>query len=451
MKSVLKSVMIRMDSTGKISQESLEEKPPVDYAARYQRLRERADPEGISMVYMTLDNRGIRNHMSGIQDLMSIATSLESLNETVEELLHAGNVPAETIRRFEKLANDIAGPLGEDPIVLTDAEGVVSTESLSARARVAYQAIQNNLKTLVNSVNQYFLRYRSLTGNLHRQLKLQHGELKKVRYNDAIEIETTVAMAGICDESGSFDLNVARESLIAFANELKWVVNILAPETITMLSSVAGWLDSFAVGDETAVNASFAKVEDIPAPTAPTEWAVVPQSKAAKAFRETRSTPTFGGNAFNAITPTNPPKTDVDYLTGVLMGTEIGYGRDAESTVTLAEDVVEIDNIDTVIGMVEKAMEILDYHDVFNLHSTRLVKELNGLMNAGQRLMQRASAAGDLSEPVVAKLVLAIQAPQAISMRAQSPFRDVLYESVRVVTGVVGLASSVKTALSSAE
>lgn len=447
----MKPVMLRMDSSGKISQESLEEKPAIDYAARYERLRERADPEGISMVYMTLDHRGIQNHISGINDLMSVASSLESLNETVEEMLHAGGVPAETIQRFEKLANEIAGPLGEDPIVLTDAEGVVSTESLSARARVAYQAIQNNLKALVNTVNQYFLRYRSLTGNLHRQLKLRHAELKKVRYNDPIEIETTVAMAGICDEAGNFDLNVARESLRVFANELKWVVNILAPETITMLSCVSGWLDSIEVADETVVNASFAKVEDIPAPSAPREWSVVTQSKPTKAFTETRSTPTFSGNAFTAISPKNPPKTDVDYLTGVLMGTEIGYGRDTDTTVTLAEDVVEIDNVDTVIDMVEKAMEILDYHDIFNLHSTRLVKELNGLMNAGQRLMQRASAAGDLSEPVVAKLVLAIQAPQAISMRAQSPFRDVLYESVRVVTGVVGLASSVKTALSSAE
>jgi len=447
----MKPVMLRMDSTGKISQESLGEKPAVDYGARYERLRERADPEGISMVYMTLDNQGIQNHITGIGDLISIAGSLESLNETVEEMLHAGGMPPESIQRFEKLANEIAGPLGEDPIVLTDSEGVVSTESLSARARVAYQAIQNNLKVLVNTVNQYFLRYRSLTGNLHRQLKTHLADLKKVRYNDPIEIETTVAMVGICDEAGSFDLNVAREALRAFADELKWVVNILAPETTTLLSSVSGWLDAIEVGDDTEVNASFAKVDGIPAPTAPTTWAAVSRNKPTKAFRETSSTPTFAGHHFTAISPANPPKTDVEYLTSVLMGSEITYGNEKDSTLTLAEDIVEIDNIDTVIEMVEKAMEILDYHDVFNLHSTRLVKELNGLMNAGQRLMQRASAAGELSEPSIAKLVLAIQAPQAISLRAQSPFRDVLYESVRVVTGVVGLASSVKTTLSSAE
>ena len=446
----MKAIMLRMDTSGKISQESIQPDFGNDYAARYQRMRDRADPDGQSMVFMTMDHNAISSHVSGISELMTLADSLESLNESVTELMVEGGMSPENLARFEKLANYIAGPLGQDPIVLTDAEGIISTESLTSRARVAYQSIQNNLRALVNSVSQYFLRYRSLTGSVGRQLKAELAELKRVRYNDPLEIKTTLTMSGICDESGQFDLSVASEAMRAFSEEIKWVVNTLAPETIKLLGDVGKWLDNMEVTDDNAVNASFSKVLDINPPLPLTDWPVVPRA-GAKGYSVTKSTPTFGGNGFTALTPAVPPKVDTEYLAAALMGSDITYGDKNERAVIIANDIVEIDNIDTVIDMVERALEILEFHDIFNLHSTRLVKELNGLMNAGQRLMQKASASGDLSESSVAKLVLAIQAPQAISLRAQSPFRDVLYESVRVVTGVLGLAGSVKTALSSAE
>lgn len=446
----MKSIMLRMDATGTISQESIQPGSGIDYAARYERMRDRADPEGHSMVYMTMDHRALSSHTSNISELMTLADSLESLNESVTELMVEGGMSPENLVRFEKLANYIAGPLGQDPIVLTDAEGVISTESLGSRARVAYQSIQNNLRSLVNSVSQYFLRYRSLTGSVARQLKIELADLKKVRYNDPIDVKTTLTMSAICDESGQFDLSVASEALRAFADEVKWVVNTLAPETISMLAAVGKWLDEMEVADDNTVNASFSKVMDIQPPLPLTAWSVVPRA-AVKSYSVTKSTPTFDGNGFTALTPNVPPKVDTDYLTVALMGSDITYGDKNERAVIISNDIVEVDNIDTVIDMVERALEILEFHDIFNLHSTRLVKELNGLMNAGHRLMQKASASGDLSESSVAKLVLAIQAPQAISLRAQSPFRDVLYESVRVVTGVLGLAGSVKTALSSAE
>jgi len=446
----MKSIMLRMDATGSISQESIQPGTGIDYAARYERMRDRADPEGHSMVYMTMDHRALSSHTSNISELMTLADSLESLNESVTELMVEGGMSPENLVRFEKLANYIAGPLGQDPIVLTDAEGIISTESLGSRARVAYQSIQNNLRSLVNSVSQYFLRYRSLTGSVARQLKIELADLKKVRYNDPIDVKTTLTMSAICDESGQFDLSVASEALRAFADEVKWVVNTLAPETISMLAAVGKWLDEMEVADDNTVNASFSKVMDIQPPLPLAAWPVVPRA-GVKSYSVTKSTPTFDGNGFTALTPNVPPKVDTDYLTVALMGSDITYGDKNKRAVIISNDIVEVDNIDTVIDMVERALEILEFHDIFNLHSTRLVKELNGLMNAGQRLMQKASAAGDLSESSVAKLVLAIQAPQAISLRAQSPFRDVLYESVRVVTGVLGLAGSVKTALSSAE
>lgn len=446
----MKPVILRMDSKGKISTESMEVQQD-KYAIRLARMRDRRDPMGIEYNDMTLENESIKAEINSIVMLHSIATSLESITEIMEDMLETNGMSPENINRMEELANEIAGPLGEDPILLTDAQGVATTESLAQQARVAFASISAGVKRLANSVSQYYLRYRGLSTQLHRQLKTQKAELIKIKYSNAIEIIPTPAMAGICDENGTFDLAVAAQTLRAFTGDVKWTVNILAPETVNLMAAIGQWLDNFEVTDDNAVDASFSKVLDISAPLPPTDWSVVPNSAYGRQYKVARSNLLFSNHYFVSLRPLNPATTDTSYLAKDLMTSEITFGAQSDSPVVADDAVVTIDSLDTVLKMIDDAMEILDFHDVFNLHSVRLVKELNGMINAGQRLMQRAGSAGELTDASMAKLVLAIQAPQSISLKAQSPFRDVLYESIRVITGVISLAATVKTAESSAE
>lgn len=446
----MKPVILRMDSKGKISVESMQVQQD-KYAIRLARMRDRRDPLGIEYSDMTLENEAIKAEINSITMLQSIATSLESITEIMEDLLETNGMSPENINRMEELANEIASPLGEDPILLTDAQGVATTESLAQQARVAFASISAGIKRLVNSVSQYNLRYRGLSTQLHRQLKTAKADLTKIKYSTSIEIIPTAAMAGICDENGTFDLAIAAQTLRAFTGDVKWTVNILAPETVNLMASIGQWLDNFEVTDDNAVDASFSKVLDITAPLPPTDWAVVPNNEYGRQFKVARSNLLFSNHGFVSLRPLNPTASDTEYLAKDLMVSEITFGSQSDTPVVADDAVVTIDSLDTVLKMIDDAMEILDFHDVFNLHSARLVKELNGMINAGQRLMQRAGSAGELTDASMAKLVLAIQAPQSISLKAQSPFRDVLYESIRVITGVISLATTVKTAESSAE
>lgn len=446
----MKPIMLRMDSKGKISTESFEAQQD-KYAIRLARMRERRDPLGIEYNDMTLENEAIKAEINSINMLQSIATSLESLTDVMEDLLESNGMSPENIQRFEVLANEIAGPMGDDPILLTNAQGVATTESMAQQARVAFASIASGVKRLATTVGQYYLRYRGLSGQLHAQLRILKTDLTKIKYSNPIQIIPTPAMAGICDESGTFDLAIAAQTLRQFTGDVKWTVNILAPETVNLMAAISQWLDNFEVTDDNVVDASFSKVLDINAPLPPTDWGVVPNEGYGRQFKVSRSPLLFSNHCFVSLRPLNPLANDSEYLAKDLMASEITFTAQSDTPVVADDAVVTIDSLDTVLKMIDDSLEILDFHDVFNLHSARLIKELNGMINAGQRLMQRAGSAGELTESSMAKLVLAIQAPQSISLKAQSPFRDVLYESIRVITGVISLANAVKTAESSAE
>lgn len=444
----MKPVILRMDSKGSISTESFDNVED-KFAARIARLRaRRRGPLYPEIDDMTMDNESIKADINSLVQLGSIAGSLESLTEVMDSLLEENGMSPENIQQFELLANEIAGPLGEDPILLTDAQGVASTESIASQARAAYAGIVAGIKQLTSTVSQYYLRYRGLSGQLHAQLKSLQRDLKKIKYAKTLEIIPTPAMAGICAEDGSFDLSIAATTLRAFQSDVKWVVNVLAPETANMLDGVTQWLDTIDVSDDNTVTATFTKITDVATPQSPSDWRVVPMRGM---MTVTRSALLFSNHCFTATRPLHPTPSASDYLVKAVMGSEITFTSLSDNPVVADDAVVSIDSIDTVLKMIDGCLEILDFNEVFSLHQVRLGKGLNGLINAGERLMQRSAAASGLSDASMAILVLAIQSPQSISLKAQSPFRDVLYESIRVTTGVIGLANAVKTAESSAE
>lgn len=447
----MKAIVFNLQSTGTVSVESIEPTPKVDYAARLARLAARRDPDGIELANLTDAHRALQTDTNNLHILSSVAAGLEAIAETIEEVIRAEGISDDIVHRLGLIATELSAVIDVQPVGVYDNEGVATTESLVDTASTAYRAVQGGVKELVSNVSNYYQRYRSVSVTLHAQLQAARTAIHNSRYTGPVKFTPSVAMVGLTDVDGRFEFSAVVDALRRFTLETKWVVGTLAPETANLLDQVGQWVDNLDLSNDATVDSSFTLITDILPPQTPSDWNVIDNSEADRRLLYTNSTPTFGNLGFTATRPIVPPATDADWLQLGLVLSNITYGAQDDLTLAANDAVIELEDASSVLALIDGALELLEYHTVFNLHSGRLVKALNGLINSGERLMERGSAVQDLSESSMAKLLLAVQAPLGLSLRAQSPFRDVLYESIRVLVGVVSLAKSVESAIDLAE
>jgi hypothetical protein len=453
----MKSLFLQLQKNGSISTES------IDWKAANQRLQERRDPAGLErmteaeravwleqqLAQLGMESAALDADVSAIHQLSSIAASLESLGDTVLNMMEAGDVHPENIERLSQLATTISAPADDTPIALTNAEGVVSTESLSGRVKSVFVAIIAGIKRLINEVGQLLVRFRSLSGNLRRQLKNAQNGLRQYRTVGTLEFVPTVAMNALTDAEGEFDSQDALITMRRLVEQFTWCTNVLAPETTTFIVEMSKWLASLDLTSDESLLKTFEGITSVKLPQAPSAWKAVPGGQ--RGFKETRSELTFTNHAFTAICADGPTKDAVDTLDRAVMNGVIEYDFVDGKTVVANDDVITVHSVSDISEMITLALNLLDLQDALQDHTTKMTKELNGLMTAGQWLMDAASKAEQLDDSSVAKVVLAIQAPQSVALRVHSPFRAVLYETTRVITGVASLATKAKTALDSAE
>ncbi len=455
----MKSQMLQLHPDGTISTESL------DWKAAAQRMQARRDPAGIErmsdgekaawleaeLLQIGVESANLDADITAIQQLSFVAASLESLADTVSLLMVEGNSKPEHVSIMENLASMVSAPADATRVELTNNVGVVSTEAISSRVKSVFVAIVAGIKKLISDMAQLFSRFRGLNGKLRQQLKNQQNGLRQYKTVGLMEFTPTLAMSALVDGEGEFDSTEALATLRRLNAQFTWCTNILAPETTQFISDINKWIAALDLSSDETLVASFEKIKDIKVPVIPSDWERSKDNSVQRGFKALESELTFGNHVFTAIVPNTPSSNSIDYLSNDVMSSVIEYDYKDGETVVANDDLISVNSVSDINEMITLSLGLLDLQEALQGHTTKMTKELNGLMTAGQWLMDAAAKAETLDDSSVAKIVMAIQSPQSIAMRVESPFRSVLYETTRVVTGVASLATKAKTALDSAE
>lgn len=439
--------ILSLRSNGTISTES-----DIDYAARIARMKERRRGPELSELDLEREHARLDADVNDIEQLQNIGSSLESLSETVVALAKNNQLEPEEIQRFEQLASTIASPAIGDPIKLVDVDGQVSVESLVNTIRDIYASITAGIKGVVNSTTAFISKLRPTTGNLRRQIANAKRGLQTYRSRIDIDIIPDDAMATLVNADGEYDSVIISQSMSQLLIDAGYAVNELGSDTSTQVKQYSDWLAKLDLSSDEAFETSFDAIKTVAMVSPPSGWKAV-TGVGEKRNQVARVSPVaFTGHQYLTFEPKYKADTPSEWLSATVFDTAVNYGVLGKYSIVPSEDVFTVADVGTVIRLLDQSLSLLDLHDVFSRTSVVTNKYLlNTIQSVNDITTNRIQQASALSEPNQAKLALAIQSVNALMMRTQRPYSDVLYETIRVINGVVSLAAVVKTAVEKAE
>ncbi|QXO10829.1 hypothetical protein pEaSNUABM54_00003 [Erwinia phage pEa_SNUABM_54] len=439
--------ILSLQSNGTISTES-----DIDYAARIARMKERRRGPVTSELELEREYSRLDADVNDIEQLQNIGSSLESLSETVVALAKNNQLDVAEIKQFEQLASVIASPAAADPIKLTTTDGQVSIESLTNVVRDIYQSITQSIRRVTNNTTAFVNRLRPTGAILRKDIKEVRDALMLYRDRVEIAIVPTDAMATLVSADGEYESVQLARSMTLLLDHTSYAVNELAIDTSAQAKAFSDWLAKLDFSSDDAYATTFSEVVKVPMVSPPGTWTTIENAGESRTQMAKISPVAFTGHQFLTYEPKTNPITPAEWLSSAVFETAFNYGTLGGGEILPSEDVFVVADVASVIRLLDQSLELLDLHDVYSRTSAVTTKYLLcTIATVDDISTARLAEASLLGEGNQASLALAIQAVNAVLMRTQRPYSDVLYETIRVINGVVSLASSVKTAVEKAE
>lgn len=439
--------ILSLQSNGTISTES-----DIDYAARIERMKERRRGPLTSELELEREYSRLDADVHDIEQLQNIGSSLESLSETVVALAKNNQLDVAEIKQFEQLASVIASPAVADPIKLTTIDGQVSIESLTNVVRDIYQSITQSIRRVTNNTTIFVNKLRPKGAILRKDIVAVREVLMLYRDRVDIPIVPTDAMATLVSAEGEYESVQIARAMGNLLEHTSYAVNELAIDTSAQAKAFSDWLCKLEFSSDEAFAASFSEVCKVPMVTPPGTWTPVENAGESKTQIAKLSPSAFTGHQFLTYEPQSKPAAPSEWLSDALFNTAFNYGVLGVAEIVPSEDTFVVSDVAGVIRLLDQSLELLELHDIYSRTSAVTTKYLlSTIATVDDISTARLAEASLLCESNQAGLALAIQSVNAVLMRTQRPYSDVLYETIRVINGVVSLATSVKTAVEKAE
>lgn len=375
--------------------------------------------------------------------LRSIGVALESLYNR-----HLGDVVTPTMEQIQLCDDSLSIVMrSHDPHFgsFNLLKGTtVSTEGLMDTLMSIWRKIEEGIKRLMAESGRLLMRYFGMNAQVRRGLKNAQNKLRNMKWEGGgpVLMEATPGMQALADHDGKWDLPTLPTRLKRFARIVNMVLIKHSNNMTGNLTEMARWVMAIDVtSDETA--RKMLTVQAMPK----FNWltSVIPDVATKKGVVNGMLAVEVGGLFGNHILYASSPHVQPgDFDKAITLNyydSDELYGYVDDTAVQLTEEEIQLPTPDVAKAMVDDALDILDSMDIFRGTQVRLNKAVDTLMMAGADLTKRAANA-QISNDVADDITRLLHAIQNVTMSSQQPFRDLMYDALRVTTGVLSLADN---------
>lgn len=369
-------------------------------------------------------------------DLAKTTTSLEALNSTVVELLTAQGLTPETVERLEDLAGTLAEPVTEEPIKLSNAEGVITTEGLEDCLAGCYRGMLAGTNALIDLSERYYSEVLAVVVCVLERLQQQRLGVSQLPEHGwwGVTLRRSVT-PNTPDDLPDYTVGARRH-----LERVRWLLTVYYPHCCEKIELATSWLNAIDFTTNDTFDTTFSAIEGIPV-CAPPEWGQVEDHSAGV----WQTSPDFNGSQFDVRLedPTAlSPAPEVQLRSRILdCGIWWTGPQDGLETRRLFFDRADL------LGAIDTTVQQLQLQLYYLRAAIECVPDLRALASAAVAIFERAGHAGDLTDDRVDTIELLFKVPTALITKTQVPYCRLLYEALAQADTVSAIAELTGTEL----